>query len=75
MLAGAAWSDVCIVNLSSRGAGLQCACPPVRGTYVEIRRGSHVLVGQVMWSAGHRFGVRTQDRLAVNAIIANSIGS
>lgn len=41
---GSAWSDVCLVNLSSRGAGLQCAAPPSTGTYVEIKRGSNVLI-------------------------------
>jgi hypothetical protein len=56
---GNAWSDVCLVNLSSRGAGLQCATPPGPGSYVEIKRGSNVvIVGRVAWSHGHRFGIR-----------------
>jgi hypothetical protein len=41
---GNAWSDVCLVNLSSRGAGLQCATPPSAGSYVEIKRGSNVVI-------------------------------
>lgn len=67
---GNAWSDVCLVNLSSRGAGLQCATPPGRGSYVEIKRGSNVvIVGRVAWSNGHRFGIRTQDVIWVNAVL------
>jgi hypothetical protein len=67
---GSAWSDVCLVNLSSRGAGLQCAAPPSTGSYVEIKRGSNVLiVGRVAWSQGHRFGIRTQDVIWVNAVL------
>ena len=67
---GNAWSDVCLVNLSSRGAGLQCATPPNVGTYVEVKRGSNVvIVGRVAWSNGHRFGIRTQDVIWVNAVL------
>lgn len=67
---GSAWSDVCLVNLSSRGAGLQCAAPPSIGSYVEIKRGSNVLiVGRVAWSQGHRFGIRTQDVIWINAVL------
>ena len=67
---GNAWSDVCLVNLSSRGAGLQCSTPPGIGSYVEIRRGSNVvIVGRVAWSHGHRFGIRTQDLIWVPAVL------
>ena len=69
MRVGPGWVDACILNLSSRGLGMQAAAPPVRGTYVEISRGRHVLVGCVAWSKGHRFGLRTQDCVAIDAII------
>lgn len=35
---GASWHDVCILNLSRRGVGIQSADPAGSGTYVEIRR-------------------------------------
>lgn len=70
MRCAAGWTDVCIVNLSARGAGLQCASPPASGAYVEIRRGAHVVVARVAWSSGHRFGVRSQDPIAIDALIA-----
>ena len=69
MNAGVSWSDVCILNMSLHGLGLQCAFPPRLGTYVEIRRGAHVIVGRVIWSSQHRFGVSTQDVLFIDAIL------
>lgn len=63
MRSGTSWADVCILNLSASGAGLQCAQPPPRGTYVELRRGAHVIAARVMWSKGHRFGIKSQDPL------------
>ena len=66
----ATWLDVCILNISSRGMQLQSARPPARGAYVEIRRGPHVIIGCVAWAKHHRFGVRAQDVLFVEAIVA-----
>lgn len=60
---GSAWSDVCIVNISSRGLGLQTAAPPARGTYVEVCKGHHIIIGRVVWTSSHRFGIRTQDQI------------
>jgi hypothetical protein len=67
----AGWHDACIVDLSRRGAGLQAASPPPRGSYVEIRRGDHLLVARVVWSRKHRFGVATQDEIALDSVVAN----
>lgn len=55
------WHDACIVDVSRRGAGLQAAKPPPRGTYVEIRRESQLIIAKVVWRSGHRFGVSAQD--------------
>lgn len=64
MRSGAGWSDVCVVNASTRGVGLQAANPPEPGHYVEIRRGANLLlIGRVIWTKGHRFGVNTQPGL------------
>lgn len=68
MCTGGAWSDVCLLNISSRGLQLQSASPPPRGSYVEIRRGHLVIIARVAWTKGHRFGVRTQDCLPIEAI-------
>jgi hypothetical protein len=69
MQAGGRWGDVCILNISSRGLLLHSAEPPRTGSYLEIRRGQHVMVARVVWSEASRFGVHTQDRLAVEAIV------
>lgn len=66
----ASWSDVCILNISSRGLLLQAARPPQCGSYVEIRRGPHVIIGCVAWASQHRFGIKAQDVLFIDAIIA-----
>lgn len=66
---GAYWHDVCIVNVSTRGLGVQAADPPLRGTYLEICRGRHVIVARVMWSKGHRAGLKSQDSIFVDALV------
>lgn len=69
MKAAADWHDACILNISSRGMLLQAAEPPVRGSYLEIRRGPFVIVARVMWAKSHRFGVKSQDVLPIDAIV------
>ena len=75
MRAGTAWVDVCIRNMSSRGLLGQTQDPPLPGTYVEIRRGAHVIIGRCVWRKDRDFGVRTQDKLNVDAIIAEPVTS
>ena len=69
MRSAASWNDVCILNLSVHGLGIQSAEPPARGTYVEICRGSHVIIARVIWTKGHRAGLRSQDPLFIQAIV------
>lgn len=66
---GASWSDACILNLSSRGMLMQAERAPTRGSYLEIRRGSQVVVARVVWSNAYRFGVRTQDIVSADQLI------
>lgn len=66
---GASWHDVCILNVSTRGLGIQTADPPLRGSYLEIRRGRHVIVARVVWAKGHRAGLRAQDSIFVDALV------
>ena len=65
------WSDVCMLNISSRGLLLQCESPPERGSYVEIRRAAHVIVGRVVWRKDRRFGLYTQEKLNIGAIASD----
>lgn len=59
----AGWADATIHNVSDRGLMVSMEAPPMRSSYVDIRRGTLVIVGRVVWSRGKRFGVRTQDRV------------
>jgi len=72
MKAGAGWHDACILNISTRGMMLQAADPPGRGSYLEIRRGAQVIVARVMWTRSHRFGIKSQDLLPIDAITADA---
>jgi hypothetical protein len=69
MRSGAAWHDVCILNVSVRGLGIQSAVPPERGTYVEICRGTQSIIARVAWSKGHRAGLCAQDAIFVRALV------
>ena len=51
---------------------LQSGIPPVRGSCLEIRRGPTVIVARVVWTKGHRFGVKSQDVLSLAAIVGDS---
>jgi hypothetical protein len=69
MRAGGPLVDVCIRDASSRGMMLQAKTPPQRGAYVEIVGDELIIVGRVIWSKGHRFGVRTNEPMDVSATI------
>lgn len=75
MRIGAAWQDVCILNVSSRGLLCQAGSPPARGTYVEICRGRHLIVARVVWNEGRRSGLRTQDCLPIDDVVSEPDGS
>ena len=71
MRSGVTWHDVCVLNLSPHGVGIQAAEPPERGSYVEIRRGKQTIVARVVWKKGHRAGLRSQDVIFIPAFIAD----
>lgn len=69
MRAGVCWDDISILNISSKGMMLHARQAPPRGSYLEVRRGRHAIVARVVWSANDRFGIATQDRISVEALI------
>ena len=69
---GIRWHDVCVLNMSTHGLGIQAAQPPARGTYVEICRGRQSVIARVAWSKGHRAGLRAQDVLSIAVFIDDS---
>ncbi|HEY0630188.1 MAG TPA: PilZ domain-containing protein [Sphingomicrobium sp.] len=72
MRTGADWSDACILNMSSKGMLLHSEDAPVRGSYLEIRRGAHIIIGRVVWSKPNRFGIQAQDHIPVDGLVQNS---
>jgi hypothetical protein len=64
------WSDVLVRNISRRGM-LISADPSLKpGAYIEIRRARYTIVARVVWSSGNSFGLRTQDPIDVDGLIA-----
>ena len=70
MRSGTLWVDVCIHNMSSRGLLVASEHPPRPGDYVDIRRGSRIIIGRVVWRKGRFFGVRAQDVLDVDGFVS-----
>ncbi|MBB5732901.1 hypothetical protein FHS61_001927 [Altererythrobacter atlanticus] len=62
------WDDAHIRNVSSRGLMAECDEPPPSGSYIEIRRGSYVVVGRIVWAGYDRFGMRAQDRIQLSQL-------
>lgn len=67
--AGPKWVDAVILNISSRGMLVRSEAAVEVGTYVDIRRGRQVIIGRAMWTDGNQFGVRTQDRIDIEALL------
>ena len=63
------WSDVRVLDVASRGFLIQAHEPPPRGTYIELCRGRLSIVARVVWTRQQRFGVRTQDKVPVDAFV------
>jgi hypothetical protein len=67
------WSNGCIHDVSDQGLLVSSDAPPAIGTYVDIRRGTLVIIGRVVWSGGSRFGVRTQDPVSVAVLLSEPV--
>jgi len=66
---GAAWSDACILNVSSRGLLIHTSRQAPTGSEVELRRGEHVIVARVVWRDGAKAGLRADDRVPIEEIV------
>jgi len=66
------WHDVRVRNISCRGIGALSATPPSIGQYAELRRGSAVIVARVVWQHGNAFGLRSQDKIDIPALLGQS---
>ena len=70
MRSGAQWSDASILNISSRGMMIHSGHAGPLGTMVEIRRGDHVIIAQIVWRDGARAGLRSDEKLPVDQILS-----
>lgn len=70
MRAGGLPADVCIRDVSVRGACIVSAAPPVRGTIVELSGSCAPIVGRVVWVTGQRFGIEVRGRINVPAFVS-----
>jgi hypothetical protein len=68
------WTDACILNVSSRGLLINAstAGAAAAGTKVELWHGEQVIVAEVVWRKGTRAGLRTDERVPVEEIMALS---
>lgn len=60
--------DAQIVDASSRGLSMTSQQVPARGEIVEVVLDRTVLIGQVRWCRGNRFGVVLQQRIDVSSL-------
>ncbi|WP_308514465.1 hypothetical protein [Sphingomonas flavescens] len=67
---GAYWGDACILNISSQGMLIQTSRVAPEGSIVELHRGHHVILARIVWRDGLKAGLRTDDRLPVDQILA-----
>ena len=67
--AGPKWVDAVILNISSRGMLVRSDVAMDTGTYIDIRRGRQVIIGRAVWTNGNQFGVRTQDKIDIEALL------
>ena len=70
MRCGTGWGDVTIHNMSSRGLLATATEEHRTGEVIEIRRINHIIVGRIVWQKGPYFGVRTQDKIDIDGIVA-----
>ena len=67
--AGPKWVDAVVLNVSSRGMLVRSDVAIEVGTYIDLRRGRQVIIGRAIWANGNQFGVRTQDRIDIDALL------
>jgi hypothetical protein len=67
------WADACILNVSSRGMMINAARPStIQGKTIELWHGERLVVATIVWRKGTLAGLRAEDRLPVEEILAGS---
>lgn len=66
------WTDASILNISTRGLMIHANAGALRSDKIELWHGEHVIVASVVWRKGTRAGLRTDQRIPVDDIMALS---
>lgn len=67
------WADACILNISSRGMMINATRPSsIQGNTIELWHGERLVVATIMWRRGTLAGLRSDDRVPVEEILAGS---
>lgn len=69
---GEEWLEITIGNISSSGLMVKSPVTPPIGTNVEIRRRGAVIIGEIVWAARARFGLKSSQPIDVGALTAGS---
>ena len=67
--AGTTWGNACIHAVGPKLVVISSTLPLPVGGYVDIRRGTLVVIGRVLWLRDDRFGIRTQDPVSATALV------
>ena len=66
------WIEISLINVSSHGAMVRSMIQPAPGSKVEIRRRGSRITGEVVWATATRFGIRTTEKIDLDALTAKS---
>ncbi|QNM83436.1 hypothetical protein H8M03_03620 [Sphingomonas sabuli] len=75
MRSASGWSDACILNISPRGLLVYSTGGAKPGSFVEIRRGTQLVVARVVWRQNQRMGLSSTDPFRVEDIISNEVAA
>lgn len=66
--AASGWTDACILNVSSRGLLVRAPGLTAKGSTVELWHGEIVIIARVVWNAGGRAGLCTEQPVPIDYI-------
>ena len=69
---GEEWQPVTLANVSEHGALVKVDGPPPVGSRVEIRHRSVGISGEVVWATKTRFGMKSDEPIDLEALLAQS---
>jgi hypothetical protein len=71
MRSASGWADACILNLSSNGLLIYSDGAAKPGSFVEVRRGSQLVIARVVWRSNQRIGLCSAEKVCIDALISD----